>query len=310
MTTVAWILNLDADLELADPDAFRASHRQQARAAEWGERFLAHARAHSSTTHTALRTVPGSSCRDSDAAVLCQAFSPTPRAHTIATRAGLELPDSPPFDVLRHVNDRTFAAALGGELPGRAIVRSVAELETATSRGEAPNGWLLKRLFGFSGRGQKRITSAPVGPERRWIDGALAAHGALLAEPFVVIVAEFVLHGWLRKDGSAWFGDPATQRHDDRGAWQDTTRGAADLTPEELDALATAGTTVARELHAAGYFGPFAIDAYRWEDAGGPRFEPLGELNARYTMGWFAGIGDRQDRWLGELTGDPGTNPQ
>ena len=51
---------------------------------------------------------------------------------------------------------------------------------------------------------------------------------------------------------------------------------------------------VAGALHAAGYFGPFGIDAYRYADAHGrTRWNPCGELNARYTMGYALGMADR-----------------
>ena len=42
--TIAWVLNLDADLELADPEGYAPSTRQQARTVKQGRRFLETAR--------------------------------------------------------------------------------------------------------------------------------------------------------------------------------------------------------------------------------------------------------------------------
>ena len=55
---------------------------------------------------------------------------------------------------------------------------------------------------------------------------------------------------------------------------------------EELDRAAEA-------LRAAGYFGPFGIDAFTWEgDDGTVHLHRRSEINARYSMGWAIGMGD------------------
>ena len=44
-------------------------------------------------------------------------------------------------------------------------------------------------------------------------------------------------------------------------------------------------------LREAGYFGPFGIDAFRWLDVNGARrWNPRGEINARYSMGFSIGF--------------------
>ena len=47
---------------------------------------------------------------------------------------------------------------------------------------------------------------------------------------------------------------------------------------------------VARALASAGYFGPFGIDAHRYELEGKSGFCALSEINARYTMGFVTGF--------------------
>jgi hypothetical protein len=91
-------------------------------------------------------------------------------------------------------------------------------------------------------------------------------------------------------------GEPTVQTVDDAGAWIETTflaRGV--LTTPEESLLRDEGRRVARALFEAGYFGPFGIDGFRWEDrAGAARFNPRSEINARYSMGWAVGMGSRR----------------
>jgi hypothetical protein len=48
---------------------------------------------------------------------------------------------------------------------------------------------------------------------------------------------------------------------------------------------------VAVALFMAGYHGPFGIDAFAWQDAQGTRrFQPLSEINARFSMGFGFGM--------------------
>jgi len=50
-----------------------------------------------------------------------------------------------------------------------------------------------------------------------------------------------------------------------------------------------AARTVADELHARGYRGPFGIDAYQYRDKSGRvALNPLSEINARMTFGHVA----------------------
>lgn len=46
-----------------------------------------------------------------------------------------------------------------------------------------------------------------------------------------------------------------------------------------------------RRSGAAGYFGPFNVDAFVWRDGGGAHLQPRSEVNARYSMGWSARTG-------------------
>jgi hypothetical protein len=99
-------------------------------------------------------------------------------------------------------------------------------------------------------------------------------------------------------------GQPCWQHTDAQRAWLGSTRvRPGELTAEAERALLRSAEHAAGALSDAGYFGPFGVDAYFWRTTSGtPRFNPLGELNARYTMGFSVGMSPAR-----ELTAPDGT---
>ena len=291
MLTVAWILNLDADLELADPGGFRPTRRLTQHSSAFAERLLLAANeGEQRVRHVRLEA--------GDNTAMCQAWCPTPSAQATAQALGHELPAMPPLAVIQQVNHRAFAAGFGLGLSDAAFVNSTEEL-TALMKTVAPtNGWLLKRPFGFSGRGQKRVSGIPVGGDRRWVEASMVEYGCgLMVEPFVAIDQEFALHSWLGRDGQCLTGRPTRLVTNDIGAWVGS-EPEPDLGNQELEQLHVAHAGVARELLAAGYFGPFSTDAFRYRaDDGSSHFQPLSELNARYSMGFFVGLAGCLEEW-------------
>ena len=287
----AWVLNLDADVELAAI----ASSAAGARAAYEPRRGV----------REAMRAfVPGlaASLLDPDRDLLVdedsppevalgkvgRAFCPTPRALRLLRRAGAEPELHPACEVLVQVNARAFAASLGVTLPGAAFVADEAQARERLGTVPPPEvsrAWRVKRNFGMAGRGQRivepsRLTEADV--------AFLRAGLAEGIEPDVAIVDEFAIHGLLSPDGSLRLGPVVKQRCDARGAWLSSERIPAEHAPIELPREAE---RVAAALHAAGYFGPFGIDAYTYRvrarrDHEAIALQPRGEINARFTMGF------------------------
>jgi hypothetical protein len=237
-----------------------------------------------------------------------RAFCPTPRALAALRAAGVAVPAAPPLDVLRRVNHRRFAAELGQTLPGARFVDALDDL-LETIAGPSPTGhWLLKRPFSFAGRGRRKVRRGPLEEAARpWVEaslraGSARAWGGLQIEPWVERAGDAALHGFVSAKGAVTLGEPTVQRVDASGAFQGSARAApGELSRGELDALFDAASEAARALHAAGYFGPFGVDAFRYHDARGAlRFNPRCEINARYSMGWAIGMGAlRPDRTEG-----------
>lgn len=273
---LAWTLNLDAELELEAG----ASHTPSAALTRATDEARARLRAMLPAGDVVLEIDPDPRGLEG------RCFCPTPSALARLERAGARLPDAPSVTVLRLVNERGFAFALH-HLDGAVRCTDEAEVERALTR---PGRWLLKRGFTFAGRGQRPIDPPLTEPDRAWIRASLR-RGALYIEPRLTITLEVALHGLLASDGSVERGTPTVQRVDG-GAWRESRR----IRPDELHAderaqLDETFDRVAAQLHRAGYFGPFGIDAFRFTSTGGERFQPLSELNARYTMAWGTGMG-------------------
>jgi len=279
---VAWILNFDADDELASPVARRTSSTAMvARFASFAERAVGLVVAGD------LVVDDGADARGYEGRAWC----PTPTALARLRRAGATAPSAPSLEILRRANARQFSAALGQTLPGAAIASSPGDVERHVARGE--HDWLLKRAFGFAGRGRRKVRAGVLSDaDARWVEASFR-QGALQIEPWVECLAEHALHGHLTERGELRLGAPTTQVCDAYGAWQSTRLADADaLSIDELGALTREAEAVASALRAIGYFGPFGVDAYRWRDraTGAARFNPRSEINARYSMGWGVGM--------------------
>lgn len=294
-TGSAWVLNLDADLELA-------AHARRVRYAPT-RAVLAAMRPHvdrlaasllgpgdvrvdETSPEGALRGLPG------------RAFCPTPRALALLRRAGAEPDPHPAVDVLARVNGRAFAASLGNTIPGAAFVSDLAAAEAMLARDPELVGrdgerrpWRIKRTFGMAGRGQRVVASGALGEVDRAFVRASMAEGGVQIEPDVEIVCERALHGMLAEDGAVRFGRLVTQRCDPHGQWL-ATEPALDVASELAGALRAEAERVAVALHGAGYFGPFGVDAYTYCAGERVVLQPRSEINARYSMGFAIGFAD------------------
>ncbi len=274
----AWILNLDADLELAAGLGY-APRKSVQDAMKHHAIALAKAVVREEDVIVDDATPVGSAH-----GFVGRAFCPTPRALAMLRRAGAAVEAHPSFDVLRRVNARAFCQELGTTLRGASFDRDLAQARAKIdSTPPMGIGWRVKRSFGFAGRGQRVVRSGEdVAFLKTWID-----EGGVQIEPNVEIVREYAMHGMLAKDGTSSLGVLVTQTCDASGAWLSSERAkSAEVERAMVDQMDLVG----RALHDAGYFGPFAIDAFEYRDADEVRLQPRSEINARYTMGFSTGF--------------------
>ena len=278
----AWVLNLDAELELAQPN-----YTPRARVTQQLELYGKDSRRLLGPDDVLLwPRAPDSAPFERSAPRLGRSWCPTPRALALFASFGIEPEPHPEAGVLRRVNHRRFAHELGGGLPGQRYLEDRHELDEALRNATAP--LLLKRPLAFAGRGQTRIYAYAkiTDKERSWIAASLRESG-LIVEPLVEPLLEVSVHGFIWRDGRHELGFVCVQGVSDRGVFREIRRAAAgELTSSEREALFERAEAAARALFGAGYFGPFGIDAYRYRDG----FCALGEINARYTMGFVTGF--------------------
>lgn len=285
---VAWVLNFDAEDELAAPRGSHTSSRAvKERWAALTLRLEGLVRESDVVVHEGASVALGEH-HDGDA------WCPTPHALERLRRAGARVPAAPPFEVLRRVNARAFCAALGQTLDGATYATRVEDVMGVVAGGRESGGeWLLKRPLSFAGRGRRKVRAREITPDARaWIEASIRDHGGLQVEPFVAREADFAIHGHVDKAGALRLGRLTKQRCDENGAWLATEIASdAALSPSDHDALLEEASRAAYALQDAGYFGPFGVDAYRYVDARGAlRMNPRSEINARYSMGWAIGM--------------------
>jgi len=279
-TRIAWLLNLDADLELRDPRRSPSVALSAQRIAELSARFCdlvadddlvleSHAHAH----------VDG---------LAPQAFCPTPSALTRIGTLGLSPPPAPAFSILRTVNDRAFCAQLGHGLEGSCFARTTSELDQHLER-HASRPLVIKRAFSFAGRDQRRTTPGAKLDDstRGFCARSFACGEGVQVEPWVERIMDFSIHGHLTPAGALLAGAPRRQRCDPFGRFIATDDGSENLGHSVVARLEAELESTAAALHGAGYFGPFGIDGFTYRaDDGTTKLNPRCEINARFTMGF------------------------
>lgn len=224
--------------------------------------------------------------------------------------AGLVVPEHPAPEVVRLVNSRSFSFEIEQrehcELPGAAVVHSLAELEPVLRR-LSPAGeirrWVIKANWSNSARERllgegTKLTEA----NADWIRSRLERDGVVAIEPWGAIEREAGIQWDIRP------GEPPTllgivpllSAADGRYRGSEFSPEAATLAAwTEVVEVSRRAATQVRD---AGYFGPLGIDAclYRNDD-GTLAARPVQDINARWTMGRLAlgwrRLGDKFGCW-------------
>jgi len=289
-----WLLNLDAEHELEAARAYAPTKELAAIVARESQRLVG------TLVRPGDLVLGSEEPTDAERARLAGleglAWSPTPRALARLRSAGLALAPTPDVPVLRAVNARPFAAAVRAPLARGSFAKDCAttldEVLALVAR-PAALGWLVRRTFGAAGRGRRRLHSGrPDAGELAWLVASLRL-GPLVVEPWVEVTREYTRSAWLTRAGEVVISAPCFQETTVGGAWTRTERAELALVRREDDqrleeAVAAAGAA----LHAAGYFGPFGIDAYRHRSEHGEQLNPLSEINARFTMDWTVAMSE------------------
>lgn len=277
---LAFVLNLDAELELEAGRRYAPTRAMTERVHATALAMRASLPADAVVIEPLAEAVP--------AGATPVAWCPTPRAVTAFERAGIARPSCPSSEVLARVNERGFAHSLSEDT--FSAVRATTE-EQVLDVLARPGAWLLKRGFGFSGRGQRPVHGGRASDaDRAFVRASLARGQALYVEERAAIERELSVYAWALP-GRVAIRSIRTQDVDARGTFL-ATRHAERLEASVRDALERTATKVGNALLAAGYVGPFGIDSYLHVRHGRVELRALSEINARFCMGW-----DAHDGW-------------
>ena len=285
MVDRAWLLNLDADVELAKPVGYTARHRVTQNV----QRHL--------DACVALTLGEAVCGRDTiDRASQVFAWCPTPSARNTLRKLNLSCVRGPELDVLRRANDRAWTVPLGDPTLCRSFVAPTDDWRRLLLEARSPSGtWRLKRRFGFAGRGQYRLSPTLKAGDERWIEDSLKA-GGLLREADLPLQEEFSIHGYVDPE-ELMVGTPVSFSTDPYGSPSVAPRAGIERA-DWVQALERAATTVAEYLREFGYFGPFGVDAFAWNASGSSVLNPVSDVNARFTLAWSTGMGNLREHAL------------
>lgn len=224
-------------------------------------------------------------------------------------RFALSVPAAVP--VARAVNDRRFAAALAERLavapPGAAVIHSLDELRAHLGSGVLGAGqpWICKAPLSAAGRDRvicagdgsgdsdgtttgQRASHVIDGELARALERLLVRFGALVFEPWLERTCDLGVCAVVRADRLEQRA-PHTLLTTERGGFLGISQAPPPLSAAQRAQLTAVVEAAGHALRAAGYLGPYNVDAFLYRDRHGDiALRPLCEINARISFGWIA----------------------
>lgn len=183
------------------------------------------------------------------------------------------------------------------------VLQDVAAVEALLAQRDV-SAWIFKAPRGASGRAAIRVFTHSLSEnQRRWLERVLRVDGAVVAEPWRTRVLDLSWQMDIGEDQTTHYG---SQRFltDARGQYLGAVlhRAIDGLSTDVVRWIHDDGrnarwmrTThqrtadhVANYLHAQGYRGPVGLDAMVYREHGALYFQPVVEVNTRWTMGRVA----------------------
>ena len=241
------------------------------------------------------RVIPVVSLDDVPRGVECIPWGWTDDVRRLCDQHGW-LRNDPPHEAVFTGNSRRFSAALerydqmGFDFSGE--VTALHQIERFVKLHGLDSRWVVKAMFGMSGRERILGCGPPTLTDQNWIAKRLASDGVVFFEPWVERLDEIGIQIDVPSAGEPRLIDVVPMLVDERGqyagSWfaprERATWTKARIT--ESETVIDVGLRAASLLQKLGYFGPLGIDAMRYRTADGSiRLRPLQDINARWTMG-------------------------
>lgn len=214
--------------------------------------------------------------------------------------------ESPRLEAVQRANSRLFSCELEREwqcgLESTTPIRSLDQLvKILTEQSEQFSRWVLKGLFGMSGRERCFGQGIDVSEQTvNWTKRRIERDGAVILEPWVDRIAEVGIQFDIPRCGEPQLLGITPLLSDDSGGYRGNDLQCADDKLWE-EAIAIGRDAAIHLQQQIGYFGPLGIDAMRYRDpSGSVHLRPLQDINARLTMGRLA-LGFRRFLQPGEV---------
>ena len=210
--------------------------------------------------------------------------TPRPSAMRVGTPPRCDLAWADPL--AKPVNDRRLALELAREhgvaLPGAKVIARADDIDIA-------GPWVTKAPWTAAGRDRCHGDGAPTTEQRTRITRLIETFGSLVLEPWCDRIVDTGVCATVAPDGLVQAHPPHALLTDTRGGFLGIDLAPPALEQSERDQLAMLVAAAGSTLCDHGYAGPFAIDAFAYRDRDGARrFQPLCEINARFSFGWIA----------------------
>lgn len=209
---------------------------------------------------------------------------------------------------MQEIRELAIQSLEGGRIEEVPKVAPLSAIGTRLESIEDVDVWLQKQLrpvvlkapMGASGRGAIRVREELLeGEQRAWVTKAIAADGSLVGEPWMDRRADFSWQLVVREDEIQHVGGLRFLT-DHRGQFLGTVlHRPTEGLPSDLvrwihddgrsrwfrGVQKRVGDAVGEQLRARGYRGAVGIDAMIYHDGEHFKFQPVVEINTRYTMG-------------------------
>ncbi|MEO1087080.1 MAG: hypothetical protein AAFY88_22825 [Acidobacteriota bacterium] len=186
------------------------------------------------------------------------------------------------------VNDRRSALELGRRLdvadPRAALLEGPEALRRWLESWPGLERWVLKARFSASGRDRHVHYGDSPAVADRAIERLFARHGELVFEPWHERYEDVGVLFHTDRPGELKIH---RQRIGPGGAASAIELNVGDDIPG-IETVLGVARRVAEALQDAGYTGPAGVDAWRHRRDGALHWHHLGEINARWSVGWLA----------------------
>lgn len=184
----------------------------------------------------------------------------------------------PPWEVVKEVNSKIFSFSHSPKLPHAALLKSEADLTDWIQ--QTPGPLVLKTPQGVAGKGHFFVKGK--GGEEIFLN----KHPILIGEPWVERTFDFSTQWKIETDSIVYLGATILKNKPNGAYLSNLVWGNKNPYQWALDRHLEIAKPILKKIKMMGFFGNLGIDAFVYLCGGKETLHPIGEINARKTMGY------------------------